>query len=291
MAGSGNELVSVQPAETRGLGLYARVDLPAGSLLLTEPPLVHLTIPHRPATLAKFMAQLRSQVGGLEEDKRDQFFSLHIARPDLVTKDRGDLRMMGIYQANSLTISEQDKLKGRDLGSGVFPLSSRINHSCSPNCVLSFTAQAQCEVRCVRAVRAGEEILASYVSPLLSRAERQRLLAARYNFTCTCQVCGAPDQEVETNDRLRREILGLTNNMEDIFSTNPQKAFKYAKMKLERMDRLGHEVIEILPQTYLHCYELCLALGEQEIAEIFAVKGKTVAKLIRGNNSLWSQIK
>ena len=98
-------------------------------------------------------------------------------------------------------------------------------------------------------------------------------------------------QEVETNDSLRREVLGLTNNMEDIFTTNQQKAFKYAKMKLERMDQLGNQVIEILPQTYLHCYELCLALGEQEIAEIFAVKGKNVAKLIRGNNSLWSQIK
>ena len=98
-------------------------------------------------------------------------------------------------------------------------------------------------------------------------------------------------QEVETNDSLRRGVLGLTDNMEDIFTTNQQKAFKYAKMKLERMDQLGNQVIEILPQTYLHCYKLCLALGEQEIAEIFAVKGKNVAKLIRGNNSLWSQIK
>ena len=86
-------------------------------------------------------------------------------------------------------------------------------------------------------------------------------------------------------------MLGLTDNMEDIFTTNQQKAFKYAKMTMERMDLLGNQVREILPQTYLHCHELCLALGEQEIAEIFAVKGKNVAKLIRGNNSLWSQIK
>ena len=291
MSESDLELVEMRPAGVRGLGLFACVDLPAGCLVLTEPPLLHLTTPHSPATLAKFLAQLRSQVAALEEDKQDQFFSLHIARPELVTKDRGDLRMMGIYQANSLTIRDQDKLKGRDLGSGVFCLTSRLNHSCSPNCVVSFSAGAHCEVRCVRPVRAGEELLASYVSPLLSRADRQKLLAAKYNFTCDCEVCTASPQEVETNDRLRREILGLTNNMEDIFSTNQQKAFKYAKMKLERMDLLGDQVIEILPQTYLHCYELCLALGEQEIAEIFAVKGRNVAKLIRGNNSLWSKIK
>ena len=113
----------------------------------------------------------------------------------------------------------------------------------------------------------------------------------KYNFTCHCEVCEEEEQQVKANDKLRREILGLTNNMEDIFTTNPQKAFKYAKMKLERMEMISEEVIEILPQTYLDCYELCLALGEQEIAEIFAVKGKNVAKLIRGNNSLWSQIK
>ena len=89
-------------------------------------------------------------------------------------------------------------------------------------------------------------------------------------------------QKVETNDRLRREVLGLTNNMEDIFTTNQQKAFKYAKMKLERMDQLGNQVIEILPQTYLHCYELCLALGEQEIAEIFAVKSSVLGSEGRG---------
>ena len=103
--------------------------------------------------------------------------------------------MMGIYQANSLTIREQDKLKGRELGTGVFPLTSRINHSCSPNSLWSFTGGGQCEVRCVRPVRAGEEITASYLpSPLLSRADRQRHLAARYNFSCTCQVCAAPPQ-------------------------------------------------------------------------------------------------
>ena len=96
---------------------------------------------------------------------------------------------------------------------------------------------------------------------------------------------------METNDSLRRGVLGLTDNMEDIFTTNPQKAFKYAKMKLERMEMIPEEVIEILPQTLLDCYELCLALGEREIAEIFAVRGKQVAQLIRGTNSLWSQIK
>ena len=96
--------------------------------------------------------------------------------------------------------------------------------------------------------------------------------------------------DLARNDKLRREILGLTNNMEDIFVSNPQKAFKYAKMKLERMDLIKQEMMELYPSTYLDCYELCLALEEKEIAEIFSVKGKQSAAIIRGNNSLWFKI-
>ena len=115
-------------------------------------------------------------------------------------------------------------------------------------------------------------------------------MQAKYNFTCKCDICSLEPEELERNDKLRREILGLTNNMEDIFVSNPQKAFKYAKMKLERIEMLRQEMLEIFPQTCLDCYELCLALEEKEIAQIFSVKGRQVACLIRGNNSLWSKI-
>ena len=115
-------------------------------------------------------------------------------------------------------------------------------------------------------------------------------MQAKYNFTCKCEICSLEPEELERNDKLRREILGLTNNMEDIFVSNPQKAFKYAKMKLERIEMLRQEMLEIFPQTCLDCYELCLALEEKEIAQIFSVKGRQVACLIRGNNSLWSKI-
>ena len=115
-------------------------------------------------------------------------------------------------------------------------------------------------------------------------------MQGKYNFTCKCEICCLEPDELARNDKLRREILGLTNNMEDIFVSNPQKAFKYAKMKIERMEMLRQEMLEIFPQTYLDCYELCLALEEREIAQIFAVKGKQVANTIRGDNSLWSKI-
>ena len=116
------------------------------------------------------------------------------------------------------------------------------------------------------------------------------IFQAKYNFTCKCYVCCLDDDDLVENDKLRREILGLSNNIEDIFVSNPGKAFKYAKMKLERIDQIRQEMIELYSPTYLECYELCLALGEKEIAEIFAVKGKHIASILKGSNSLWFKI-
>ena len=53
---------------------------------------------------------------------------------------------------------------------------------------------------------------------------------------------------------------------------------------------LSHSIVIISIQTYMDCYELCLAQKENEIAQIFSLRGKEVAKLIRGENSLWFRI-
>ena len=54
-----------------------------------ELPLVKVTVPHAPKTLAKFIYQLRSEVRNLNEDDKEIFFSMYNARPDLCTKSRG----------------------------------------------------------------------------------------------------------------------------------------------------------------------------------------------------------
>ena len=54
---------------------------------------------------------------------------------------------MAIFQCNSFTLREYDKLRGKELGSGVFPTIARINHSCVPNTVLSYNLETkECEV-------------------------------------------------------------------------------------------------------------------------------------------------
>ena len=61
----------------------------AGEVLVKEPPLVKVTVPHTPKTLAKFLGQIRQEVRRLEEDRQEEFFALHNARKELCTKNRG----------------------------------------------------------------------------------------------------------------------------------------------------------------------------------------------------------
>ena len=58
-----------------------------------------------------------------------------------------DILLMAIFQCNSFTLREYDKLRGKELGSAVFPTIARINHSCVPNTVLSYNLETrECEV-------------------------------------------------------------------------------------------------------------------------------------------------
>jgi len=278
--------------EGRGRGLFARRCLAAGELLLKEKPLLTMTTPHTPKTLAKYVAELRQKVRALPEEKVEDFFQLSIARPEICTKDRTESMMMGIFQTNSIIIRELDKLKGKELGAAVYPKASRLNHSCAPNVAWSFDAVKNViEVRAVRSIDAGEELQVCYIDPVNMAEDRGKLLKARYNFQCRCKVCALPPEELQINDKVRREILGLGNNLEDVYREQPVKALRFAKMRLERIEKMGVEMIEILPQAYMDCYELCLVQNEKEIAEIFANRGSEVAKRIRGKNSLWSKVK
>jgi len=278
--------------EGRGRGLFSRRRLAAGELVLKEKPLVTIVTPHTPKTLARYVAELRQKVRALQEEKLEEFFQLAIARPDICTKDRTESMMMGIFQTNSITIRELDKLKGKELGAAVYPKASRLNHSCAPNVAWSFDATKNViEVRAVRNIDDGEELQVCYIDPVNMAEDRRKLLKARYNFDCSCPVCALPLEELQANDKVRREILGLGNNLEDVYRDHPVKALRFAKMRLERIEKLGVEMIEILPQAYMDCYELCLVQNEKEIAEIFANRGAEAAKRIRGKNSLWSKIK
>ncbi|KAI3972882.1 hypothetical protein MKX01_019540 [Papaver californicum] len=76
----------------------------------------------------------------------------------------------------------------RPLGTGLYPVISIINHSCSPNAVLVFEGR-RAVVRAVELIPQGTEVFISYVETAESTAARQKALKEQYFFTCSCPCC------------------------------------------------------------------------------------------------------
>lgn len=86
---------------------------------------------------------------------------------------------------NVITNSRQVRL-----ATGIFPVVSLLNHSCSPNTSVSFISTVA-TVRASEQIGKGQEILHCY-GPHESRmgvAERQKKLRSQYFFDCNCPAC------------------------------------------------------------------------------------------------------
>lgn len=77
-----------------------------------------------------------------------------------------------------------------EIGSGIYPVLSLINHSCDPN-VVRHSYGDICVVRAIKNIEVGEEIVDNYgaLYPLTVRSERHATLEPQYYFTCQCKPC------------------------------------------------------------------------------------------------------
>ncbi|KDE06515.1 hypothetical protein MVLG_03166 [Microbotryum lychnidis-dioicae p1A1 Lamole] len=82
------------------------------------------------------------------------------------------------------------------VGVSISPLVALFNHSCQANAVIVFPSvpspsknPAYMRVVAIRPIKEGEEVVTSYVDPLLTRGRRRKELRERYGFECCCAVC------------------------------------------------------------------------------------------------------
>ncbi|XP_070153679.1 uncharacterized protein [Polyergus mexicanus] len=92
------------------------------------------------------------------------------------------------------------------LGVAIYPTVARFNHDCYPAVTRYFVGR-HIVIRAVRGLRPGDVIAENY-GPIFTKrtfAERQRTLAGRYWFRCTCRACQEdwPHFENLTNDSVR----------------------------------------------------------------------------------------
>lgn len=104
---------------------------------------------------------------------------------------RDPLSLIAKVTCNCFTISDGEL---REIGVGLYPSLSLLNHDCRPNCVMVFEG-TKLQLRAVRDINPEEELTISYIETLSLTEDRQRQLKDQYHFTCRCQRCDTQDKD------------------------------------------------------------------------------------------------
>jgi hypothetical protein len=89
-------------------------------------------------------------------------------------------------------------------GSAVFPLLSTINHSCAPNCEVTYIEDNHVVVFASRPIQPGEQLHIAYVNTDMESIERRTALLEDYGFDCTCNRCVAELKAAEAVAEVKR---------------------------------------------------------------------------------------
>lgn len=74
------------------------------------------------------------------------------------------------------------------LGIGIYSTASLFNHSCSPNCIVTFKGTQLC-VTSIKHIESDTEITIPYVDIGIPKIQRQKDLKSHFFFDCDCAKC------------------------------------------------------------------------------------------------------
>jgi SET domain-containing protein len=174
------------PILGKGQGLIAVQDISKGTRFLSEKPLFQ--IQSFGSELPVIEKEIERKFNLLSQYDQRAFFSLHNSTP-------GDsYPLTGIVKTNALSLGP-----GSSVG-GIFPMISRINHSCRPNTQHTWNTSIEHEtIHAIRDIKKGEEITISYNLGGPSQPRMQRLKRS-FGFDCTCDLCSLADEALEISD-------------------------------------------------------------------------------------------
>lgn len=152
---------------------------------------------------ARFAATARRQIRRIQEHHK------HAANdPPLPTAHELSLmeKLCAIYQTNFVNLGEEG-----NSGTGVFPTTSRINHSCAPNVQIYFISETKKLItHAVRHINKGEELSANYSPNTVYQTRRQRNATLKpWGFQCNCRACTGTGEKFATSESQRARIFEI----------------------------------------------------------------------------------
>ncbi|XP_077570070.1 N-lysine methyltransferase SMYD2-A [Stigmatopora nigra] len=177
------------------------------------------------------------------------FYSEHISN---IPDDQALIELFAQVNCNGFTIEDEEL---SHLGSAVFPDVALMNHSCSPNVIVTYKGTVA-EVRAVKEISPGEEVFNSYIDLLYPTDDRKERLLDSYFFTCQCTEC-----TTRSKDKEKMEIRKLSSGAPE--PEEIRAMVRYAKNVIEEFRRAKHY------KSPSELLEMC-ELSQEKMGAIFA---------------------
>lgn len=200
----------VRRTEHKGLGLFAKEDIPKGARVLAERPLLSID-PNLEVDGQNVLARFRA----LPAEKQREYLSLY---SPVVSSDDAT-HIWSIFATNAFGLERSDG----SVAPAICSKAARLNHSCVPNVFCAYNEELDLHtVHAVRDIAAEEELLVSYIpGSYLVRQQRQEELLDRYRFMCVCPSCEVPQEGDDHSEhrhlrmqQLDTELKSIRNNLE-----------------------------------------------------------------------------
>nr|XP_004667907.2 SET and MYND domain-containing protein 4 isoform X2 [Jaculus jaculus] len=199
------------------------------------------------------------------------------------------------------------------LATGIFPVVSLLNHSCSPNTSVSFTSTAA-TVRATQQIRRGQEILHCY-GPQESRmgvAERRQKLRSQYFFDCSCVACHSQELRAAAEPKWNAFRCNKCRTLmqgDDVLSCGNRSCMKFfhrdqlvshlqdlqqqvaLAQKLLRNGNLEQAILQLLgcrqdAESFLSAEHTMVGAIEDDLAQAYAALGDWQRSATHLQNSL-----
>ncbi|KAG6363654.1 hypothetical protein INS49_008755 [Diaporthe citri] len=188
---------------------------------------------------------------------------------------------------------------GRDsmYGQGLFPLHSRMNHSCSPNVVSSYNPTIErLTVHTTRDIKAGDEVLGDYRNGTFLKKFNRQVAMKYWGFVCQCSACTNPEEEALRDHMVDLEMSLLHENHPDLPNTGLEGSEEVARSPQQALEvnekiaaLLRHPTIDLqsisLCRIYRRCSRLCLELDDFQKAKEYARKELELEEAVIGTET------
>ncbi|PGH36549.1 hypothetical protein GX50_00586 [[Emmonsia] crescens] len=273
---TGSSMYAFQDVPGRGQGLVAIKNIPKGTRILSEEPII--TIPRNKMN-SEVQLSISQQVATLSEHERQTFLSMHNIHP---YKDEAE-RYFGIVRTNSLPA----EIEGDE--GAILLEASRVNHACDNNAQKNWNGVIKRHtVHALKDIEIGEEITIYYLGIRKNRTARRQALQTGFGFECLCGLCCVPLEQSQESDRRLDEIDrldGVINQLgpEGILSS-PLRTLRYYEQQVRLYKEQGRDDIG-LAQAFIYAAWVTIANGDLARGRILAERAVSIWETAFGGDS------